>query len=155
MTTPKDRVSFGHHTFPFFGLQIPGGAELPLPLLPLRIRPVGGQFGRPFNAILDTGSTRTLIPSALARANAIRTVDETSQVRVIGGTASGHDAALDLAIVDAHFPEITCWEVANTQAKVMSDEDLDCAVLGWDTLRLFEFTIDRKRERVSLRLQPL
>lgn len=152
MTVPRDRVSFGHHTFPFFGLQEHGREVIPLPLLPIRIRAPAGRYGRAFNAILDTGSTTTLIPSALAQANGIPRSDRSSNLRVVGGVTSTFEADLDLAIVDARVPEISCWEMAGVPARVAGNDDLDSAVVGWDILGLFEMILDRQANRISLRL---
>jgi len=152
MTTPRDRVSFGYHTFPFFGLQAPGREAHPLPLIPLRARGPGGSFGRPFNAILDTGSTSTLIPERLAARNGLSKSGVERALSVIGAQAKGTEAGATLAIVDAHYPEVNCWEVADTVVLVMKDDDLEIPVLGWNILGLFEFTMDRRRQRISMKL---
>jgi len=153
MTTPRDRVSFGHHSFPFFGLQGTAEEPLPLPMLPVRIRRLGGRYGRAFNAVLDTGSTRTLIPAALARANGVLWEERPSPLRVVGGVAEGFGATVDVAIVDANLPEVSCWEVSRVDVRVMEDKDLDSAIVGWDLLELFEIVMDRQGDRISLRLQ--
>lgn len=152
MTTPRDRVSYGYHTFPFFGLRVPGEEAHPLPVIPLRARVPGGHFGRPFNAILDTGSSRTLLPQRLAIRNGILESEVTRELSVIGGTARGTEAAAEIAIMDAHYPEINCWEISDTAILVMRDEDLEIPVMGWDVLGLFEFSVDRRRQRISMRL---
>jgi Aspartyl protease len=152
MTTPRDRVSYGFHAFPFFGLQVPGQPPFPLPLVPLRLRTAGGHYGRPFNAILDTGSTRTLIPNALAVSNGLRSTDVEAEVHVVGGTAKGTEVPAELAIVDAHYPEVSRWEIADVIVLAMRDADLEIPVIGWDVLGLFELGIDRLRERISMRL---
>lgn len=152
MTVPRDRISYGYHTFPFFGLDVPGTAPHALPVLPIRVRAVGGQFGRPFNAILDTGSTRTLVPRAVATAGGLKLSGTETEVRVVGGVSTGEEASADLAIADAHYPEVLCWQLASATVIVMPDEALDMPILGWDTLDPFELIIDRRRERISLRL---
>jgi hypothetical protein len=62
MSVPKDRVSFGAHAFPFTGLRRPDDELAVLPSLPLRVRATGNEWLTPFDAVLDTGSTRTVLP---------------------------------------------------------------------------------------------
>jgi len=72
-----------------------------------------------------------------------------------GGVFHAERARVDLAIVDAHFPEITCWEVGTMTVWVPTREDsLEAPVLGWDLLGLFRTSLDPRRRLIELRLLP-
>jgi hypothetical protein len=78
-------VSFGAHVFPFAGIQLEGTDAPALPLLPIRIRTAAGRWSRPFNAVIDTGSTGCLVESALARQFGLSPEGEAKAMRGAGG----------------------------------------------------------------------
>lgn len=154
MTVPHDRVSYGSHAFPFSGLHAIGAAHPPLPLLPIRIRGERGSWSRPLSAVLDTGSTRTILPYEVAAAFGFEPSAEVLSVRVLGADAETRPADFHLAIVDAHFPDVTCWEVAGVKALVpVKPAALEFPLLGWDLLGLFDIRLNAEKERIDLRLE--
>ena len=152
MTLPHDRVSFGAHAFPFSGFHADGGQRPALPLLPVRLRKPGGVWSRPINAILDTGSTKTVFPAGVDQLTGI---EPPGQRHRIGGLGKGADAVSlvgDLAIVDASFPSISCWEFSGLGVEmVLAPDDLDHPVLGWDLLSAFELVVSAEDARIELR----
>jgi hypothetical protein len=154
LTTPPDRISFGPHVFPFSGLSAAGKEPVPLPLIPIRIRPAGGRWSTPFDAALDTGSTRTLLPKGLAAACGVVAAGAPEEIEAPGVPFQAVPADADLAIVDAHFPEVPVWELHGFRVWVPLREDvLAIPVLGWDLLAKFHVAFDHRRQKVELRLQ--
>lgn len=71
----------------------------------------------------------------------------------VGGRRRGKGAVRDVALVDAQFPEVTCWEVAGIEFRVPAVEGaLDFSVLGWDLLSLFDVSVSHRNGRIELRL---
>jgi len=70
-----------------------------------------------------------------------------------GGTFQTIGTSRDIAIVDAQFPEVTCWEVAGVELRVPTAVGLlDFSVLGWNLLRLFDLSVSHRKGRIELRL---
>ena len=71
----------------------------------------------------------------------------------VGGRRRGKGAVRDVALVDAQFPEVTCWEVAGIEFRVPAVEGaLDFSVLGWDLLSPFDVSVSHRNGRIELRL---
>lgn len=155
MSVPPGRVSFGSHLFPFSGLS--GGATetVDLPLLPLRIKRPGGSWSTPFNAILDTGSTMTILPAETASSLGLVHQSTRRAARGGGGPFDVHPCMTDMAIVDAHLPRVTCWEIADATIWVAADANsMDFPVVGWDLLGVFEVTLNHMNQSVLLKYPP-
>ena len=153
MTTPRDRAAFGTHVFPFSGIYATDQDLPDLPMLPVRLRLVGGRWSHPINAILDTGSTRSLVPGDVAADLGISPVGVPEDMHGAGGHFKAAPAVLDVTVVDAQFPEVTCWEVAGVGFGITTQPDsIEFPVIGWDVLRLFDFSLSHRRGRVELRL---
>lgn len=152
MTVPRERVAFGAHVFPFAGLHAEGVDRPGLPLLPIRLRRRGGTWMRPMNAILDTGSNRTVLPAGVDELTGAAPGSDRRRLGGLGKGAETVDLGVDLAIVDANYPGISCWEFANVAARmVLSEDDLDHPVVGWDVLGWFDMTISAEDSRIELR----
>lgn len=155
MTTPRDRVAFGYHAFPFSGMARQDQPLPSVPLLPVRVRSDGQAWSNPLNAVLDTGSTHSYLPAVVAGEFKIRTDGEVVERKGAGGSFPSGPARCDLAIVDAHFPNVTCWEVTDFTLWVPSKaEALDVPLLGWDLLRLFEVSLSHHADLIKMRLAP-
>jgi hypothetical protein len=152
VTIPHERVAFGAHAFPFSGFHADGKDRPALPLLPVRLRKPGGAWSRPLNAILDTGSTKTVFPAGV---DALLGVERPQEKHRIGGLGRGAEAVsitVDIAIVDASFPSIPCWEFSDLPVEmVLVDDDLEHPVLGWDLLFAFEMVLNSEESRIELR----
>lgn len=107
MTTPRDRVSFGYHAFPFYGMASPERPLYSVPLLPIRIRPVGGPWSNPLNSVLDTGSTHSYLPEEMAEELGLAAGGAEVERKGSGAPFAARAARCDLAIVDAGFPTVT------------------------------------------------
>ena len=71
----------------------------------------------------------------------------------LGPPVEARACPLDLCIVDASFPEVTCFEFAGILVVFPEDEHvLAYPVLGWDVLRHFEISLNARRERIGMRL---
>lgn len=153
MTTPRDRVAFGTHAFPFSGLHAEDNSLPSLPMLPLRVRLPNGSWSPAFNAVLDTGSTQCLFSRRIAALLEIPIEGSTEPTGGAGGVFQTVGTSRDIAIVDAQFPEVTCWEVAGVELRVPAEEGvLDFSVLGWNLLRLLELSVSHRKGRIELRL---
>ncbi len=153
MTTPRDRVAFGTHVFPFAGMHSSAEGFPPLPLLPVRVRTPAGTWSRPFNAILDTGSTQCLLQTRLARDLGFSVEGSEREMRGAGGRFKSVPAKCDVGLMDAQFPEVTCWEVQAVDFAIPLDEDaLEISLLGWDLLHLFDVAVSHRKGRIELRL---
>ena len=153
MTTPHDRVAYGAHVFPFAGLHSSDEGLPPRPLLPVRVRAPGGAWSRPFNAVLDTGSTWCLLQTRLARDLGFSVEGPEEEMRGAGGRFKSALATCDVGVMDAQFPEVTCLEVDAVDFAIPLDEDaLDISVLGRNVLRLFDLSVSHRKGRIELRL---
>ena len=104
------------------------------------------------NAILDTGSTRTVFPAGIDELVGIQRPQDRHRIGGLGSGAEAVSLVLDLSIVDASFPSISCWEFSNFSAEMVTTaEDLDHPVLGWDLLSAFELVISAEDARIELR----
>ena len=144
----------GSHVFRFGGHGEP--EPVGLPLIPIRIARPGQARSLPFNAILDTGSTQTVIPAAMYEVAGGEPSGDRRQLRTGGGPVEGWDAAIDLHIVDSHLPSVVCWSFEGAGVFVAEDEaDFPLAVLGWDLLGNFELKINRELGFIELKsLRP-
>lgn len=153
MSVPRDRVSFGAHVFPFVGLR---GVSVPpadVPFLPLRLRLPAGRWCLPFNAVLDTGSTHTVLPFALAEDLGLPSEGGTSTMEGAAADFETTIARCDLAIADAGFPDVNCWEINGLEIRVGAREArIRRPVIGWDVLGLFDLALSQARDRIELRL---
>lgn len=155
MSVPRGRISFGAHHFPFSGFRGGGSEEFDLPVLPVRLRPADGPWSRVFNSLLDTASTISVVPSGLAERTGAKTYGSSREARGAGSPFSVRAAHVDLSIVDAHLPTVTCWEIADTTIWVADpDASLEYPVIGWDLLALFELSINHSRKQIELRYPP-
>jgi len=153
LTTPHDRVAFGAHVFPFAGMYSSGGGFPPLPLLPISVRAPSGRWSRPFNAVLDTGSTRCLLHPRLARDLGFSSDGPAEEMRGAGGPFKAVPAKCDVAVRDAQFPEVTCWEISGIPFGIPTGEaGLEISVVGWDLLHLFDVAVSHRNGRIELRL---
>jgi len=153
LTTPRDRISYGSHAFPFWGLQTGSGEPPPLPMLPIRIRTGRGAWSTAFDAAPDTGSTRTIIPMLLAESIGLVVGGAQEAIDAAAGDFQARPATGDLAIVDAHYPGVPVWEIHDLTIWVPVREDVVAIpVLGWDVLALFHICFDHKERRVEMRL---
>lgn len=153
MTVPRERVAVGPHTFPFSGVHSSEELLPDVPMLPLRTRTPGGKWSRAVNAILDTGSTRSLMPPRMAIDLGVSAGAPAEELRGAGGPFKAAPALCDVAVVDAQFPEVTVWELAGISFGIPTDEGaLDFPVLGWDVLRHFDFSLSHQRGRIEMRL---
>ena len=154
MTTPRDRISYGSHVFPFTGVR---EREVPLhglPMLPIRIRGRNGKWSSPVNAVLDTGSNRSLLPADVAKGFGLPALGPPSSIQGAGGMFDAIPTACDVAIADAYFPDVNCFEIQAVGFGVpVLKEPLLFPVVGWDVLRLFELTLSHRHARIELRLE--
>ncbi len=154
MTTPRERTSFGTHAFPFSGLRLGEGEPPPLPLIPVRVRPPDGTWSTPFDALIDTGSTRTFLPKGLAQSCAIATSEAPEEVDAPAASFEAAPAMVELAVMDANYPEVPVWEFRGFRMWVPVREDVVAIpVLGWDLLTQFHFCFDHAKQKVEMRLQ--
>jgi len=73
-------------------------------------------------------------------------------MRGAGGPFRAAPVTCDVAVVDAQFPEVTCWEVDDVVFGVPVEEDaLEISVVGWDLLRLFDLSVSHRKGRIELR----
>jgi hypothetical protein len=91
----------GSHVFRYGGHGEP--EQVGLPLIPIRIARPGQAPSLPFNAIMDTGSTQTVIPAAIYEMVRGAPSGDRRQLKTGGGPVNGWDAAIDLHIVDSHL----------------------------------------------------
>ena len=107
----------------------------------------------PFNAVLDTGSTHTLLPFALAEDLGLSVAEPTSTME---GASADFEASIvrcDLSIVDPSLPDVSCWEISGLDIRVGAREArLRRPVIGWDVLGLFDLAISQARDRIEVRL---
>lgn len=155
MTTPRDRVAVGRHVFPFSGLHS-GDEVLPdLPMLPIRVRHQASRWSHAINAIVDTGSTRSLIPGDLAADLGVPRLGPDAPMQGAGGAFDAWPTECDLSIVDGQFPEVPCFQIDGVSFGVpVVAEPMAFPVLGWDVLRLFELSLSHRRARIEMRLEP-
>lgn len=155
MTAPRGKVAFGYHAFPFFGMTSTERALPSVPLLPMRVRSGGGPWSNPLNAVLDTGSTHSYLPSEVAEEFGLRADGDVVERKGAGGLFPSAPAPCDLAIVDAHFPNVTCWEIADFTLWVPARAGaLDVPLLGWDLLQLFDLSLSHHSDLIQMRLAP-
>jgi hypothetical protein len=122
-------------------------------MLPLRVRLPNGSWSPAFNAVLDTGSTQCLLSRRAAAFLEIPIEGPAEPTGGAGGTFQTIGTSRDVAIVDAQFPEVTCWEMAGVDLRVPTAEGvLDFSVLGWNLLRLFDLSVSHRKGRIELRL---
>lgn len=153
MSVPRDRVSYGAQVFPFVGLGAPGSPSAGVPFLPMSLKPKGGAWCVPFNAVLDTGSTHTTLPRELARGVGVAVGAADSTMEGAGADFRTATVLCDFAIVDAQFPDIHCWDVEGLEVRVAeSTARLRRPVIGWDVLGLFEIKLDHSKDRIEVRL---
>jgi predicted aspartyl protease len=140
----------GSHVFRFGGH---GDSEgVGLPLIPIRLA-AGGRAPSPsFNAIVDTGSTHTVLPQALFEVAGGAPSGDRKELKTGGGPVGGFQAAVDLQIVDSHLPSVVCWAFQEARVFVAAeDADFQLPVLGWDLLDHFEIKINRKLGFIELK----
>ena len=155
MTTPRDRVAFGFHAFPFYGMARRDHGLPSVPFLPLRLRVGGGAWSNPMNAVLDTGSTHSYMPKEVAEELGIEGEGAEVERRGAGGTFPSLPARCDVAVVDAHFPTVTCWELAEFEMWIPTRRDsLEVPIVGWDLLHLFEVSLLHHADLIRMRLAP-
>ena len=155
MTPSRERVAFGYHAFPFYGLSNRERLLPSIPLLPIRIRAPGKPWSNPLNAILDTGSTHSFLPVPVAEDFQLQADGAPVERHGAGGPFLSFPARCDLAIVDAHFPTVTCWEIAEVAIWVPSKAGmLEIPILGWDILHLFDLTLKQHADLIQMRLAP-
>lgn len=153
MSVPRDRVSHGAHAFPFTGLRTGEGGFTSLPCLPVRVRQGDRGWSTPFDAVIDTGSTRTVVPGEWADHLGLERTGEAEPMRGAGGPFETRAATVDLSVVDAHFPQVTCWEIVGAMIRVgEGPRALDYPVLGWDVLRLFRVTFEPRQRWIEMKL---
>lgn len=154
MTAPHDRISYGSHVFPFAGLRTAALEPSPLPLIPIRVRAEARPWSTPFDAALDTGSTRTFLPKGLAEANRIVASGDPEEIEGAASAFEARPADADLMITDANYPEVPVWEIRRLRLWIPVREDaVAIPVLGWDLLAQFHICFDHRRQKVEMRLQ--
>jgi hypothetical protein len=155
VTTPAGRISFGYHAFPFYGLAGDGPPLPSLPMVPIRIRSGATQWSNPLNAVPDTGSTHSYVPRTVAVELGVHPGGEAEPRQGGGGTFSAAPAVCDIAIVNAYFPSVACWELAKFTVWIPArDQDLDYLLLGWDLLHLFDVSFSHHENVIQMRLAP-
>jgi hypothetical protein len=155
LTTPRDRVSFGFHAFPFYGMARPERPLYSVPLLPIRVRPPGGPWSNPLNAVMDTGSTHSYLPGDMAGELGLAPAGTEVERKGSGATFAAQAARCDLAIVDAGFPTVTCWELSDFELWVPTKRaSLEVPLLGWDLLHLFDLSLSSHEDLIRMRLAP-
>jgi hypothetical protein len=118
----------------------------------VRLRKAGGTWARPLNAIADTGSTRTVFPTGIDELVGIARPAERHRIGSLGKGAEAVSLVVDLAIVDASFPSISCWEFSDFSVDmVVVADDLEHPVLGWDLLAAFHLAFSAEEARIELR----
>lgn len=129
------------------------GAPLPNRAPTAPIRAVGPHIvvdvrvneGRPFAAIVDTGSAGTLIPAATARELKLA-----PSVTVPIRRADGKDARACLVrLRELRVGAVTLKDAAAYYLDGVPEEEAATAVLGTDLLLRHRVTIDRQRKRIA------
>lgn len=155
MSVPPGKVAFGAHLFPFTGLEGGSGDVHQLPVLPIRVRQADRSWSTPFNAVIDTGSTLTVLPAEVAADLGIRLLKQEHEARGAAGRFGVRAASAAIAVVDAHLPSVTCWELSDCTIWVTSGPAvLDFPVVGWDLLSVFEVSFNHNRQSIQLRYPP-
>ncbi len=89
-------------------------------LIPFTIAASGGRPSLPLNAILDTGSTHTIVPQPVYAAVVGAPQGRRETLKTPGGPVEGIRAVVDFAIVDSHLPSVVCWTFEGTEVFVGS-----------------------------------
>jgi predicted aspartyl protease len=119
----------------------------------VRLRTGARDWSVPVDALVDTGSARTIIPKEWGDFMAVEGRGSTVTLEGAGGPFQAAPFEVDLSIVDSNFPEVSCWEFRAVELLVaVRAEALRLPVLGWDILGLFRLTIDRRNGVIELRL---
>jgi hypothetical protein len=139
--------------FPFSGLRSPGSESFPIPLVPIRVRERTGPWSIPFDAALDTGSTRTFLPKGLAGACSITSSEPPEEVDAPAASFEASPATVELAIMDSNYPEVSVWEIHGFRIWIpVRDDVVAVPVLGWDLLARFHICFDHGRQKIEMRL---
>ena len=128
------------------------GAELGLPLLPLRLSAGRSDSGRLVNAILDSASSRTMLPFEMAEVLEAGEISFDDRVQTAGGEAEVGRATVDLHIVDSHLPAVVHWNFDRIQVQVAGpDAGLDLPIVGWDILARFDTCLYPRQGLIVMR----
>ncbi len=101
---------------------------------------------------MDTGSTKTVFPAGIDQLTGIERPQDRHRIGGLGRGAEAVSVVLDLGIVDASFPSISCWEFSSFPVEmVVASEDLEHPVLGWDLLSAFDLVVSAEDARIELR----
>ena len=140
----------GSHAFRYGGYGSAPGFDLPL--IPVTVAAPGGRSSLPLNAILDTGSTDTVVPESVYAAVVGRPEGRRETLKTPGGVVEGVRVMVDLAIVDSHLPSVICWAFEGAEVFVAAeDADFPLGVLGWDLLSHFEVRVNRDLGFIELK----
>jgi len=151
----KERSRFhlaGGTVFRFEGHGELSGAEIGLPLVPVRLSSPQEPGGFVVNAILDSGATRTVIPPDLAEDLGLEGLSFEGRMTTPGGDASVARGRVNLAIVDSYFPSIAHWSFSELEVQVCESPDtLPMPLIGWDILSAFETCLHPEEGFIVLR----
>jgi hypothetical protein len=129
----------GSTVFRFAGFGDLPGAELWLPLLPIRVSSQGAPAPFVVNAVLDSGSTRTVLPFEIAEKLALQNLAFNDTMATAGGEAKVAQATIRLDIVDSNFPAVQYWSFEVLPVEVTEPSvDLALPLIGWDILHRFD-----------------
>jgi hypothetical protein len=126
-----------------------------VPLLPIRVRPPGGRWSKALSAVIDTGSTHSYLPGEMAAELGLAPGGAEVERKGSGAPFAAQAGRCDLAIVDASFPTVTCWELSDFELWVPTKRAaLDVPLLGWDLLHLFDLSLSSHADLIQMRLAP-